>query len=80
MVLDTCYGKPEDELDMRAWLDTHRLPQSTADVLLKNGARCIEDVRELARSFPELLQEELPVLDHKKLMRAVATSKPIKEE
>lgn len=73
MVVENNYGKPEAERDMRVWLDCQRLPQSTADILLKNGARCIDDVLQLIRACPEFL-EGLPTLDRMKLDKAVATS------
>ena len=73
MEIETSYGKPEDERDMRIWLDNHHLPQTTADAMLELGARCIEDVCMLVQEDPKLLGY-LPVLDQMKLRKAVAAA------
>lgn len=73
MEIETSYGKPEDERDMRAWLDAHRLPQTTADILLSLGARCIADVCLLVLECEELLVD-VPPLDRVKLKKVVVAA------
>lgn len=66
------YGSPNEELDMRKWLDSHKLPQSTMDVLAKSGVRNIEDICFMLVEMPEILLE-LPRLDQLKLKKAART-------
>lgn len=75
MEVETSYGKPEDERDMRTWLDNHHLPQSTANILFEQGARCVEDVFSLVQEYPELLDDiPIPPLDRMKIKKAVAVA------
>jgi hypothetical protein len=73
MEIETTYEKAEDERNMRTWLDQYKLPQSTADILLEQGARCIEDIILIVQEGPELL-EDIPPLDRLKLKKAVAAA------
>jgi len=73
MEIEMSYGKPDAVWDMRTWLDAHKLPQTTADTLLEQGARCIGDVVMLVQECPELLVS-LPALDQVKLKKAVVAA------
>eukprot|EP00977_Amphora_coffeiformis_P008287 scaffold1872_cov262-Amphora_coffeaeformis.AAC.19 len=70
------YGTPQDEIAMRAWLDSHLLPQTTADYLLRQGARCVEDVRLLLQECPDRILH-LPPLDVIKLKKACTQITPV---
>jgi hypothetical protein len=70
--MDVTYGKVDDEVRMRQWLDAHLLPQSMADALLALGARTVNDIVMLVQDLPETLTS-FAVLDRVKLTRAVAS-------
>ena len=67
------YGKPEDEIAMREWLDSNRLPQTTGNYLLQQGARCVQDVYLLLQECPDGLRH-LPPLDLIKLKKAFGST------
>lgn len=65
------YGRTDSEIELRRWLNDHRLPQSTGDFLAEMGVRDIDDVcLFLDECDPEDLRD-IPRLDLIKLKRAV---------
>lgn len=64
------YGSPEEEMKMRRWLNENELPQSVGNILLKHGARTVNDIKFMFQVQPGTIQGEVAFLDFVKLHRA----------